>query len=210
MGVMQLSNLWKHNFSASICAWVVLATILHPILAEFGLEEETKNEEMIVTLSYETVEIETIEQYIDGTIEIELQLPDETEAYLLLLELFASYEESEVTDFNECDKFFIELVPKFDVNTTVKPVQFELEDCEDGVAQLQLRPFFNSEPQELQSEVFEQQKQKIFTSNNGYLTLRISVDVERGSIASQDDGETINMILQGRMVSLEDGNEGGE
>ena len=210
MGVMQLSNLWKHNFSASICVWVVLATILHPILAEFGLEEETKNEEMIVTLSYETVEIETIEQYIDGTIEIELQLPDETEAYLLLLELFASYEESEVTDFNECDKFFIELVPKFDVNTTVKPVQFELEDCEDGVAQLQLRPFFNSEPQELQSEVFEQQIQKIFTSNNGYLTLRISVDVERGSIASQDDGETINMILQGRMVSIEDGNEGGE
>ena len=57
MGVMQLSNLWKHNFSASICVWVVLATILHPILAEFGLEEETKNEEMIVTLSYETVEI---------------------------------------------------------------------------------------------------------------------------------------------------------
>ena len=210
MGVMQLSNLWKHNFSASICVWVVLATILHPILAEFGLEEETKNEEMIVTLSYETVEIETIEQYIDGTIEIELQLPDETEAYLLLLELFASYEESEVTDFNECDKFFIELVPKFDVNTTVKPVQFELENCEDGVAQLQLRPFFNSEPQELQSEVFEQQIQKIFTSNNGYLTLRISVDVERGSIASQDDGETINMILQGRMVSIEDGNEGGE
>lgn len=209
MGGMKLSNLWKHNFSALICAWVVLTTILHPILAEVGLEEDAENEEMIVTLSYETVVLETIEQYIDGTVEIDLQLPDETEAYILFLELFASYEESEFTDFNECDKFFVELVPRFDVNTTVNPVQLELENCEDGVAQLQLRPFFTSEPQELQSEVFEQQKQKIFTSNNGYLTLRISVDVERGSIASQDEGETINMILQARMVATEDGNEEG-
>jgi hypothetical protein len=205
-----LSNLWDHKFSASICAWVVLTTLLHPILAEFGLEEEAENEDVILTLSYETVVLETIEQYIDGTVELELQLPDETEAYVLFLELFASYEESEFTDFNECDKFFIELVPRFDVNTTVKPVQLELENCEDGVAQLQLRPFFNSEPQELQGELFAQQMQKIFTSNNGYLTLRISVDVERGSIASQDDGETINMILQARMVATEDGNGRGE
>ncbi len=210
MGGMRLANLWKHNFSASICAWVVLATILHPILSEYGLEDETEKKGMIVTLSYETVELETIEQYVDGTVEIELQLPDETDLYILYLELFASYDESEVTDFNECDKFFIELVPRFDVNTTIQPVQFELEDCEDGVAQLQLRPFFNSEPQELQSEVFEEQIQKIFTLNNGYLTLRISVDVERGSIASQDDGENINMILQARTVLIEDGNEGGE
>ena len=122
-----MSNLWDHKFSASICAWVILTTLLHPILAEFGLEEEAENEDVILTLSYETVVLETIEQYIDGTVELELQLPDETEAYVLFLELFASYEESEFTDFNECDKFFIELVPRFDVNTTVKPVQLELE-----------------------------------------------------------------------------------
>jgi len=199
---------WGHNYSASIGVWIVLTIVLHPFLLEFGYISEDEESIATVSLTYETLEIESDQQFIDGTVEIDFELPDETNSYLISLELLASYQETEITDLGACDNFFVELIPKFDVNTSIPAVGQSLQNCENGGVELPLRPFFTSEPQEMSSHEFEQQYSTLYSSTNGHLTIRVSVDVERGHFASQDDGEEISLVLNGKLMDINNQDEG--